>query len=153
MIFDSLLEVDTNRSLVHTGTGTAEPLPSTNSIDKGLIRDIAEGRPLYIHFHFTEEVDGADLLLLGVAEDDTEALAGGASTFHALGTDFLVPAATKFTLGARVIIPVPPRLLLTPKRYIGAMYYYVGAGDITSGRVTASFVAEYTSVRTYPNGI
>lgn len=154
MIFDKRLTVDTNRSLVHTGTGLQDPVPSASSIDKGLIRDIAEGNPLFIHFHFTEAVVGTDILLLGVAEDDTEALAGGAFTFHALGTDFQVPAATKFTLGTRVIVPVPPRLLLTPKRYIGATYFYMGSANITAGKVTTSFVYEYGNApRTYPDAV
>lgn len=153
MILDKSLEVDTNRSLIHAAVN--EPLPSLNAIDKGLIRDVWEGKQLYLYFHITQAVLGTDFLQLGVAEDDDGDLGGGDATFHSLGgSDFLVPAATKFTLNTRIVVAVSPRLLQTPKRYIGAVYYYLGAGTITQGTVTSGFCAEYPNTpRVYPNGI
>lgn len=148
MIHDRLLEVDTNRSLIHGAV--AEPLPSVNAVDKGTVRNIAEGKQIYLHLHITEAGAGTDVVLFGVAESDSGTLAGGGSIFHAL-TELEV--VTALTLDRRIVIPVPQRILVTPLRYMGVSYFYQGLGTVTAGMVTARFGTEPTAHRTYPNGV
>ena len=105
---------------------------STNAVDLGVARDIAEGQPLFCRVEALIAASGGTSTLFEVIASDA---AAGTGNVTVIGSSGAIPVAS-ITIGARFAFPINMRLANKGQRYLTVRYTTVGV-------VTAqSFVAD-----------
>ena len=127
MITDALLalsgSISGNTVTGQTATGTDTTVLSTNTVDLGVARDIAEGGDLYGRFEVTTAASGGTSVEIQVIATDAANLTGNVTV---IGTTGAIAVAS-LAAGARFACAINPRLASKGQRYLGLRYVTVGA--------------------------
>lgn len=133
MSTDAFLQLSTAQAVTATAV-------STNTIDLGVARDVAPGRPLYAVFQIDTTFTAAGAATMNFQVISSAAANLGTPTV--LGDSGPVPVA-QLTAGRKLIaVGIGPSVLNAApngQRYLGAQYT-VGTGPMTAGAVTATIV-------------
>lgn len=133
MLTDAFLQLSTAQAVTATAV-------STNTVDLGVARDIAPGKPLYAVFQIDTTFTAA-----GAATMNCQIVSSAAAN---LGSPTVIAdsgpiAVAQLTAGRRLIgVPIGPNpVAATPngQRFIGAQYT-VATGPMTAGAITATIV-------------
>jgi hypothetical protein len=109
--------------------------PSTGSVDLGVARDIAKGKPLYAVVVVDEAFAGGTSVQFHVVTDTVATL--GSPTYH---TETIAIVTDDLTLGREPIVLPVGEIDSDRERYIG-MYYTV-VGTYTAGKITTFLTSE-----------
>lgn len=131
MLSDAFLQLSTAQAVTATAV-------STNTVDLGVARDIAPGRPMYAVFQIdvTFTAAGAATMNFQVVSSAAAAL----TSPTVLGDSGPVPVAQLTAARRLIAVGIGPSVLTTApngQRFIGAQYT-VGTGPMTAGAVTAT---------------
>ena len=133
MYVDKGLQIDSGLDM---GT-TAGSWYGTNCVDLDLAaRDVGKGRQMYLVITVTEafvDSSSASATTFSLVEDAEDGIDG--SSIIVLSTEGFAVAA--LTLGAQIVIPIPPGIAL---QYLGLKA--VVTQDLTAGIVSAQVVLE-----------
>lgn len=134
MITDKLLRVSENQAI--TGDEVSD-----NTIDLGLagqtlVREIGEGKPLYMVFTITETFAKLTSLIFKIIADDDATL--GSPTVLA-ATDAITLASGGLAAGKQYVLQIPPAIASLGLQYLGASYDVTGTSP-DAGKVTTDIV-------------
>jgi hypothetical protein len=131
MLTDALLQLSTAQAVTATAV-------STNTVDLGVARDIAPGRPMYAVFQIDTTFTAAGGATLNCQVVSSAAAALTSPTV--IADSGPIPVA-QLTAGRRLIaVGISPSVLTTApngQRFIGAQYT-VNTGPMTAGAITAT---------------
>lgn len=144
MIVDSLLLVASGQTV----TGTNTSVLSTNTVDLGTNRDIAEGIDYpKLHTVIGTAFAGATSVEIQAIQADDAALS---SNVTVIGSSGAIPVAS-LTAAARFAVELNARIGSKGQRYMGARFVIVGAGS--AGTVTSFFGLDtQDGQKFYPSG-
>ena len=141
MITDALLRLSADQAVTASAV-------STNTIDLSQIRDIGEGKPLYMVFTITETFATLTSLAFNVVTDDNASLSSPA----VINTVSVTLASGGLAAGQQHVLQIPPAIASIGERYLGATYT-VGGSSATAGKITADIVTNIQDGKKfYPSG-
>jgi hypothetical protein len=133
MLTDAFLQLSTAQAVTATAV-------STNTVDLGVARDIAPGRPLYAVFQIDTTFTAAGGATMNCQVISSAAANLGSPTV--IGDSGPIPVA-QLTAGRKLIaVGIGPSVLNAApngQRFIGAQYT-IGTGPMTAGAITATIV-------------
>ncbi len=119
---------------------------STNAIDLGVARDIAEGQPLFCRATVLVAAAGGTSTLIEVIASDA---ANGTGNVTVIGSSGVIPVAS-ITIGARFAFPILPRMASKGQRYLTARFTTVGI--VTAQSFVVDLGADIADSKSYPSG-
>ena len=96
---------------------------STNAVDLGVARDVAEGQPLFCRVTALIAASGGTSTMFEIIASDA---AAGTGNVTVIGSSGAIPVAST-TAGARFAFPILPRMANKGQRYLTARFTTVGA--------------------------
>lgn len=132
MIIDSTLEM---LDAVALNTGVAATYLIGSQIDTSVVRDIGQGRPMYLVITVdTACLSATGTLQLKLASDSSAAIAtDGTASEHWVSDTFLQAA---LTAGKTWVVPLPAGTALPYERYLGILQV-TGTAAFTAGKLNA----------------
>ena len=137
MITDALLRLSADQAVTASAV-------STNTIDLSQIRDIGEGKPLYMVFTITETFATLTSLAFNVVTDDNASLSSPA----VINTVSVTLSSVGLAAGKQIVLPIPPRKGSKGERYLGASFT-VGGSNATAGKITTDIVETFQDGQKY----
>lgn len=133
MILDDFLEFADAASVVQTGTGVAN---IGNVIDLTTVRDVGEGKPMYLVIQVTTDLAGGSTVHFQLASDSSATLATSGQSIHVRSATY---TDTTLDQGEAIVLPIPPMGYGAPiqyERYLGVQMVTATA-TLTAGAVNA----------------
>lgn len=145
-------------SAVALNTGAAGTYLIGSQIDSNTVRDLGNGRPVYLFIDVSTAIEaaGAGSVQFVLASDDSASVSTTTSTRH-----FLTPTVTTSTTtdtttliaGTRLFECAIPSDGINPYEAFLGILQITASNAITAGAVNIGLTLSPTSQRYYPNGI